>query len=405
MTDVEIVERLQNGVSVPTQTGTLAAGTVFGDWRLTAFLARGGTAEVYCAEHVRLGTPAAVKIGPLERTARFMREAKLLAELTSLAFPRFLGYGEAYGRVYLVEELLEPGDLPSEDRSVADYLCRLCAGLAELHARGIVHRDLKPANILVRSDGAPVIVDLGLSTDDPLGEGAGTPGYAAPEQWMGEEVTPTADVHALGVLANACFGDHPPRVWRAIIRHATSSIAHERYENVGSFARAIRRRHQGRLIVSAIGGFVLLAMCMWGVVEWCESRQPKTIELNQQTVVMREPLFVPAGQTLRVVGPGTMDAVIEGAESATLWMTNCIVLNRAREIFPAVGLKYYLSHRVYLNFSAIDPRSMTNGVERLYIKSSAGGENDVRYHGPETWEELAGQKNLEYFQREFKSWK
>ncbi len=405
MTDVEIVERLQNGVPVSTTTGTFAAGTVFGDWRLTAFLARGGTAEVYCAEHVRLGTPAAVKIGPLAKTARFMREARLLAELTSSTFPRFLGYGEAHERVYLVEELLEPGELPGEDRAVADYLRRLCVGLAELHARGIVHRDLKPANILFRSDGAAVIVDLGLSTGDSLGEGAGTPGFAAPEQWMGEEVTPAADIHALGVLADACFAERPPRAWRAIIRRATSSIARERYESVGAFARAIRYRHLGRSVMGTLGGIVLLAMCAWGVAHWYESCRPKTIELNRQTVVMREPLFVPAGQTLRVVGPGTMDAVIEGAESATLWMTNCIVLNRAREIFPAVGLKYYLSHGVYLNFSAIDPRSMTNGVERLYIKSSEGGENDVRYHGPETWEELAGQKNLEYFQREFKSWK
>ena len=40
-----------------------AAGAIFGDWRLTAFIGRGGNGEVYCAEHVALGTSAALKIG------------------------------------------------------------------------------------------------------------------------------------------------------------------------------------------------------------------------------------------------------------------------------------------------------------------------------------------------------
>ena len=60
--------------------GRFAAGTVFGDWRLTAFIGRGGNGEVYCAEHVTLGTPAAVKVlvRDEERAkVRFEREAKI----------------------------------------------------------------------------------------------------------------------------------------------------------------------------------------------------------------------------------------------------------------------------------------------------------------------------------------
>ena len=209
MTDEEISSRL-SGCALGDDRGTFTAGTAFGDWRITAFIAKGGTAEVYCAEHVVLGTAAAVKVlsEPLtdSRKARFRREAKLLAELKSPSFPAFHGYGEANGRPYIAEELLEPGELPAGDRPRAKYLLALCEGLKALHAKGIVHRDLKPANILFRKTGEPVIVDLGLakSVDVPLvpdgvsivdgkAVGVGTPEYAAPEQFTGGDIAPAAD--------------------------------------------------------------------------------------------------------------------------------------------------------------------------------------------------------------------
>ena len=36
------------------ERGRFADGTLFGDWRLTAFIGRGGNGEVYCAEHTQL---------------------------------------------------------------------------------------------------------------------------------------------------------------------------------------------------------------------------------------------------------------------------------------------------------------------------------------------------------------
>ena len=263
MTDEEISNRLSN-CTLDDEHGTFAAGTLFGDWRLTAFIAKGGAAEVYCAEHVVLGTPAAIKVlsEPLtdSRKARFLREAKLLAELKSSAFPAFHGYGEANGRPYIAEELLEPGELPTGDRQRAKYLLALCDGLKALHAKGVVHRDLKPANILFRKTGEPVIVDLGLAKSvevpivldgvsivDGKAVGVGTPEYAAPEQFTGGDITPAADVHALGVLVEKLLqgrnGLLSASAWKKIIRRATSSIASERYQSVDAFAAAIRRRH------------------------------------------------------------------------------------------------------------------------------------------------------------------
>ena len=281
MTDREIESRLAN-CALGDERGAFPAGTVIGDWRLTAFIAKGGTSEVYCARHATLDLSAAVKVlaEPLTdaRKARFRREAKLLAELKSSAFPAFCGYGEEKGRPYLAEELLEPGELPTGDGARAKFLLALCAGLKTLHARGIVHRDIKPANILFRKDGAPVIIDLGLakSVDVPLAPdgvsvvdgqavGVGTPEYAAPEQFTGGDISPAADVHALGVLAERLLaqrrGSFSDSAWRNLIRRATSSIASERYQSVDEFAAAIRRRHRWRNL--AVAG--LLVACAAGV--------------------------------------------------------------------------------------------------------------------------------------------
>jgi serine/threonine-protein kinase len=146
MCDDDLAMRCSNHAPVA-EHGRFAAGTVFGDWRTTAFIGRGGNGEVYCAEHVALGTPAAVKVLTREEERakeRFAREAKLLAEMKSKAFPRFFAYGEANGVPYLAMELLEPGDLPTGDRAVAKFMLKVCDAVGELHALGYVHRDMKP---------------------------------------------------------------------------------------------------------------------------------------------------------------------------------------------------------------------------------------------------------------------
>lgn len=259
MKDNDLYRRCASASHVK-DAGSFADGTVFGDWRLTAFIGRGGSGEVYCAEHTVLGMSAAVKI--LVRSedrakARFLREAKMLAQLKSSAFPRFYAYGEANGALYLAMELLEPGELPAGDRATAKFMLNVCEAVGELHALGYVHRDIKPSNILWRNESEPVLADLGLvkalepedfqtfklsNSQTTLG-GVGTPGYGAPEQMERGEATVVADIHALGVLADRCFEGNPPRAWKRIIERATSSIPERRYQSVAALARAIRRRH------------------------------------------------------------------------------------------------------------------------------------------------------------------
>ena len=292
-------------------------GTIFGDWRLTAFIGRGGNGEVYCAEHAALGTSAAVKVLVRDEPRakeRFTREAKLLSELKSASFPQFYSYGEANGCPYLAMELLEPGELPAGDRNIARFLLSVCDAVAELHSRGYIHRDIKPSNILWRSgrpatvDGrarspvsperseprkrwlqgcaphpvaCPVLTDLGLAkkietSNYPTTKlpnhlttiGVGTPGYGAPEQMERGEATVASDIHALGVLADQCFDGKPPRTWARIIRRATSSIPVHRYPSVAAFARAIRWRHLWHVAVACISAVALSGILLPCFYSW-----------------------------------------------------------------------------------------------------------------------------------------
>ncbi|MFF3645929.1 protein kinase [Streptomyces sp. NPDC002564] len=91
----------------------------------------------------------------------------------------------------------------------------LAEALASIHAAGIVHRDLKPSNVLLTADG-PRVIDFGIARAagelglTEAGSLLGTPGFMAPEQVVGGDVGPAADVFALGaVLAFAATGEQP----------------------------------------------------------------------------------------------------------------------------------------------------------------------------------------------------
>ena len=287
-------------------------GREVGEWTVAGFVGRGGSAEVYCARHRRLGTAAVLKVlwregeGPRER---FERETRFLMEGPGDAFPMFYGAGVDEGRPWVAMERLEEYPLPSRDADVAAYLLDVVRGVAELHRRGWVHRDLKPRNILRRAaDGHAVLIDFGLlkrAGEDAAAEeaagraspsvvdghemGVGTPGYAAPEQFAGGAATPASDVHALGMLADECFGGKPPRAWERIIRRATGSLPRQRYPDAAALARAIRRRHWRRNAAWAAlaGVLAALAAVLWRA--GTKPEVPENPEVPQEAVMPVEP--------------------------------------------------------------------------------------------------------------------
>ena len=253
----------------------LKEGEMISGYEIVAFIGSGGCGEVYSAKHKKLGSMAAIKIlfkdTPSMRM-RFEREAKILAEKRYREFPQFIAYGEYQGHPYLIEELLMPRELPNEDKTVAAFLIKVATAAGRLHGMGFIPRDIKPDNILWRKNGEPVLIDMGLACADgeerksatplSIADGkplaVGTPGYAAPEQLIGGKVDAATDIHALGVLANACFENRPPREWGRIIRRSASTIASQRYHSADEFIRAVKNRHRIRNWSYGISSIVTL---------------------------------------------------------------------------------------------------------------------------------------------------
>lgn len=278
------------------EDATWEAGAVLDGWRVTAFLGRGGGGEVYRVEQVETGRAAALKVlcpksdaseaSRATAQSRFLREADFLLHNDTPFFPKAFAVGEANGSPYVVMELLEARPLPRGDRAVAAFLLAVCRAVRVLHRRGFVHRDIKPANILWRANGELVLSDLGLlkQTMPTAGHtgvtatlvngravGAGTPHYAAPEQFDGGGISVATDIHALGVLIDDCFGGNPPSDWARIVRRATSSLPGRRYSDVENLMRAVRGRHMGRVFL-----WCGLALLVGGTIWWaCRPQLPR----------------------------------------------------------------------------------------------------------------------------------
>ena len=278
----------------------MTIGAVLGRrYRLERLLGSGGMAEVYAATDQLLQRPVALKVlrdqvGDPSARARFSREARTLAQLSHPCLVAVLDASTETDPAYLVLELVEgsslaqalPGPLPSEE--VARIGAQVADALAHAHAAGIVHRDVKPGNVLLGSDGRARLTDFGIARllsetarHTATGLTIGTAAYLAPEQVRGQEVTPAADVYALGlVLIEALTGhrvfsgtvtealaarlhaspqvpDHLPAQWRTVLVQMTRLDPQERPSSAwvaAALSGASIRGEPSGVTTTAVGG-------------------------------------------------------------------------------------------------------------------------------------------------------
>ncbi|MEU6944084.1 protein kinase [Streptomyces sp. NPDC046316] len=213
-------------------------GGVVGDgrYRLTHRLGRGGMAEVFAAEDVRLGRTVAVKLlrsdlaeDPVSK-ARFTREAQSVAGLNHHAIVAVYDSGEdvvgSQSVPYIVMELVEgrtirdlliSAEAPGPEQALI-IVSGVLEALAYSHQHGIVHRDIKPANVIITDTGAVKVMDFGIaralhgaqSTMTQTGMVMGTPQYLSPEQALGKAVDHRSDLYATGCLLYELLALRPP---------------------------------------------------------------------------------------------------------------------------------------------------------------------------------------------------
>lgn len=269
-------------------------GTVYKVLRL---LAQGGMGFVYDVEDVSVGKRYVLKtltpelLGRRDLARRMEAEARVLARLSHPNVVDVITAGTTQDdqrMPYFVMERLNGQSLRTVlDKKGALDLSLACRigidvldALEHAHDNGVIHRDVKPDNIFLHRTAVGTTVtkllDFGVmrlvdsNLDDTRGRFVGTLRYAAPEQILGKEAGPAADLYATALvlyelsagrgpfdeldemvqLANAHVNEAPPPlsqfvalppVYEQLVMSALSKDPERRPRDAFSFAAELRK--------------------------------------------------------------------------------------------------------------------------------------------------------------------
>jgi serine/threonine-protein kinase len=190
-------------------------------YEIGAEIGEGGMGRVFAGLHRTLRRDVAIKQLPWDilnhasSSELFDREARVLASLDHPHIVPVYDYVRTGREHLLVMERLDGGTVHSRfhgegvsgEQACAIGLAML-AGLHAAHEAGVLHLDVKPKNLLFTTQGVMKVADFGIAR--VISEGAtlvthggeilGTPAYIAPEQAMGNALSPAADVYAAGTV-------------------------------------------------------------------------------------------------------------------------------------------------------------------------------------------------------------
>ena len=261
----------------------------------------GAFGVVYRAVQPVVGREVAIKIiapdyaNQPDFIRRFEAEARIIARLEHPHIVPLYDYWREPDGAFLVMRWLRGGNLgtrlqkgPCDLETAVRILDQLSAALSIAHRRGIVHRDIKPANILLDEEGNAYLSDFGIAKELAASahltqEGAiiGSPAYLAPEQALGQSVTPQADIYSLGVvLYEMLTGEHPfrntplsdllskhlreplpsthdrnpdlPPFVDSIIQQATAKSPDGRFPDVRAMALALKEQVHGKIVPATL---------------------------------------------------------------------------------------------------------------------------------------------------------
>jgi eukaryotic-like serine/threonine-protein kinase len=155
--------------------------------------------------------------------ARFQHEAQAAGRLLHPGIVAVYEYGEDAQYAFIAMEYVQGSSLRQyfdhgirfEERDLVSIMVQLLEALQFAHDQGVWHRDIKPANIIIMKNGHVKVADFGIariesSTLTRVGAVMGTPGFIAPEQYLGTEVDHRVDIFAAGVVFYELLTGQPP---------------------------------------------------------------------------------------------------------------------------------------------------------------------------------------------------
>lgn len=145
--------------------------------------------------------------------ARFRNEAQAVGRIAHPGVVAIYEFGQEQEFSFIAMEYVEGRSLDHvlhgtpllPEPQVLNIMDQLLSALEAAHAQGVWHRDIKPANLLIGTSGLVKLSDFGIARIENQGLTRavaliGTPGYMAPEQYMGEAIDQRTDLFAAGVL-------------------------------------------------------------------------------------------------------------------------------------------------------------------------------------------------------------
>lgn len=172
----------------------------------------GGMAEVWRAYDNELRRRVAIKVSKRVAETTIRAEGELIA---NLQYPNIIPVYDigtlVDGRTFYVMKLMEGRSLANvinqeswSQTKLLEAVRQVCMAVGFAHHQAVIHRDIKPSNIILGTQGEVFLSDWGIARliTEPADHDVirGTPGYLAPEQFLGGSAAGSilADIFALG---------------------------------------------------------------------------------------------------------------------------------------------------------------------------------------------------------------
>ncbi|CAK56711.1 unnamed protein product (macronuclear) [Paramecium tetraurelia] len=209
-------------------------GSTIQDFNVLEKLGEGSFSSVYKVQRKSDGQYYAMKKVNISQQTYKERENALneIRILASLDSPYIVEFKDSFldseGKtLYVIMEFASGGDLNSllkqgklkggvEETEIWRVLTQITIGVKMLHDNNILHRDLKLANVFIGKSPEGNIYKIGDLNISKVTHGAnartqaGTPYYASPEVWKGEQYSWPCDIWSIGCIIYELAAQQPP---------------------------------------------------------------------------------------------------------------------------------------------------------------------------------------------------